>query len=245
MQEQLTKISWKIRLLLRFTLIELLVVITVIMSLVAMLLPVLGRVKRRAQVVVCMSNMKQIATAGHMYVGDNDKTLPGRRVHGGLGAQTYPMYAYVGRKGIQTNYQYSAKYRMTNPYLGDESDDGVKVSHCPLDRAPLSSAYAGTSHYESTGSSYAGNARHLGCRDLATGYDRGIRLTKVKTAFSRMVFLTEVNGWHWARGYSGSWSTSWHSIAKFSTAFLDGHATEEKLSFGSPNIDDYAFDRDQ
>jgi prepilin-type N-terminal cleavage/methylation domain-containing protein len=58
-----------------FTLIELLVVIAIIAILAAMLLPVLGRGKLKAQGVQCMSNHRQLAMAWRMYTEDNNDVL--------------------------------------------------------------------------------------------------------------------------------------------------------------------------
>lgn len=60
-----------------FTLIELLVVISIIAVLAALLLPVLGRAKARAQGVTCLSNFKQLNLAWQMYADDNDGALVG------------------------------------------------------------------------------------------------------------------------------------------------------------------------
>jgi prepilin-type N-terminal cleavage/methylation domain-containing protein len=59
-----------------FTLIELLVVIAIIGILAGMLLPVMGRAKRSAQSVACLSNLHQIGLAMELYIQDNEHRLP-------------------------------------------------------------------------------------------------------------------------------------------------------------------------
>ena len=55
-----------------FTLIELLVVIAIIAILAAILFPVFAKAREKARQASCMSNLKQLALASHMYKTDYD-----------------------------------------------------------------------------------------------------------------------------------------------------------------------------
>ena len=59
-----------------FTLIELLVVIAIIAILAAILFPVFAQAREKARQTSCLSNLKQLGTAGVMYTQDWDETWP-------------------------------------------------------------------------------------------------------------------------------------------------------------------------
>ena len=59
-----------------FTLIELLVVVAIIAVLVALLFPALQQAKWKGRAVVCVNNVRQLATAVQLYTGDYNGRFP-------------------------------------------------------------------------------------------------------------------------------------------------------------------------
>ena len=82
-----------------FTLIELLVVIAVISILAALLFPVFAKVREKARLTICLSNMKQLGMAMLQYARDNNESLiPG--CYEGPQAWGGRVYPYIKRQDV-------------------------------------------------------------------------------------------------------------------------------------------------
>ena len=59
-----------------FSLIEILVAVTIISVLIGILLPALARVRRQAQMILCVNNQRQAVGGANFFALDNDESYP-------------------------------------------------------------------------------------------------------------------------------------------------------------------------
>jgi prepilin-type N-terminal cleavage/methylation domain-containing protein len=211
-----------------FTLIELLVVIAVIAILVAMLMPALSKVKRRAALVKCLNNQKQIGVAMANYLGDNHQKFP--VVGNSVGTNTG--YIYMGKYGgNSTWFDFEVTQRPLNKYLGYEVDgQEVALAECPLD------ALDGTdSVYNRIGSSYMGAARFEHTNDLNGDWGGSNGTTQRASKIfhpSRMVLASSPGAWHYSKIGVCDWIFQWHfpGKARYPFTFVDGHAAVHTIN---------------
>ena len=140
-----------------FTLIELLVVIAVLVLLLAILLPSLGKAKAMAKRMTCQSNLKQIALAWNMYLDDND---------GRFYQWNNANLNYGGWQGIV-----GWLNRPLNSYFNLPADletkKDARIFCCPADRGGVPGWAMLEKAYDYLGTSYQTNIMLIGQNQLS------------------------------------------------------------------------------
>lgn len=225
-----------------FTLVEMLLVVSLIVVLIALLLPSLGKAKANADRVVCLSNLNQVGNASTQYIFNNGRRFP---------AKGPSMYSWLGTAGSVYLTNFGADKRAFNEYLSGapfEQNDEIRLAQCPRDTG--AEWGNGISSYEAQGASYGSNT-HTNIPSLFNGSSHGVSIGRLPSP-NRMVVLGDnpafASAW-WSVSY---WNVKakvpgffWHDEAfHWNLSFADGHAAYTEVQNTILYGDDYTFHRD-
>ena len=225
-----------------FTLIELLVVIAIIGILASLLLPVLGRAKKKARTLQSVSNQRQHAQAYEMYLGDNGGWYPtvagpasvGGKQGRGVTGKAKGFFWFgddVGWKDLPevVSRLYGAKVPAQDRPLNKYVSNKYEVFHDPNDVG--GGAYNVSSCWESFGNSYqAQTADDMFRVKRVLGEKTEKKGSYEATSLNVLDLINPVNkiiqgDWNWPYDREDAWH-SHKGMGKHIMLYADGHVEQ-------------------
>jgi len=200
------------------------------------MLPALRRVRVITRRVVCQSNLRQIATAWHAYLTEND---------GDFCQRVNINHEFGGWQGIGGFHLNRPLNSYVNLRLDITTENPAKIFRCPSDSGGVFGGYPSQDlAYNIFGNSYNTNTMLIGPDQIGIPRDPRRRLhieinkrlknlNVNKVSKSSRLLLVGDNNWLTEWKYVTPHSTDWHDKPRhYNMAFLDGHVGFIKIRKG-------------
>lgn len=228
-----------------FTLIELLVVIAIIALLLAILMPSLQMVKKKASTAVCLTNTKNLSLAWYMYQEDNDGWIVGGQMSRVVNGRNIGWIRKPQRDdGSEYEWWTSAMVTDEEEFRGIRAGalysyyEDVKLLHCPSDNTRRS-VFSGGKPYASyvvpdclngNGNSGGGHVQKFNKITSPSSRYNFIESAEEREYNGEGRFLMRLNPGNGFRGYTWMWWSPLAVIHGDSSTFgyCDGHSEVRK-----------------
>jgi prepilin-type N-terminal cleavage/methylation domain-containing protein/prepilin-type processing-associated H-X9-DG protein len=153
-----------------FTLIELLVSLAVVALLIALLAPGLAAARGRAREAVCISNLRQLGAAVHLYAADHDGHAPP-----GAASFRTNLHRWHGTR-LRVGEAFRPEGAPVTPYISADAQPGVShaIRECPTFAPTLRRLGGSGLGFERSAGGYGYNNAYLGVHLARAGVGRHV-----------------------------------------------------------------------
>lgn len=224
-----------------FTLIELLVVIAIIAILASLLLPALANAKRKAQLVKCISNLKQMQLAWVLYADDNEDIMIPNAPAGAPPNLVWVASTYMDWANSTANINETLlKGTLLAPYCNKVTD----IYKCAGDKESAANGPRLRSYSMNSQMGHIGGPAVGGGTYTPPNYNAGFRVFKKTTELNE---LSPSDAFIFIEEHPDSINDGYFQVSMSSTTFPDIHGSNHgggvgTLSFADGHVDKHIWD---